>query len=33
MSWTLHPQLERDTSAVGDLTLSRLLLAHDANYP
>ncbi len=32
-SWTLHPQLETDTCAVGDLPLSRLLLANDANYP
>jgi diadenosine tetraphosphate (Ap4A) HIT family hydrolase len=33
MSWTLHRQLESDTTAVGDLPLSRLLLANDANYP
>jgi diadenosine tetraphosphate (Ap4A) HIT family hydrolase len=33
VSWTLHPQLEGDASAVGDLPLSRLLLANDANYP
>ena len=33
MSWTLHPQLEGDAGAVGDLPLSRLLLANDANYP
>jgi hypothetical protein len=32
-SWTLHPQLEGDTCAVGDMPLSRLLLANDANYP
>ena len=32
MPWTLHPQLESDTVAVGDLPLSRLLLANDANY-
>jgi len=32
-SWSLHPQLKRDTSAVGDLSLSRLLLNNDANYP
>jgi diadenosine tetraphosphate (Ap4A) HIT family hydrolase len=31
--WTLHPQLESDTTAVGELPLSRLLLANDANYP
>jgi diadenosine tetraphosphate (Ap4A) HIT family hydrolase len=33
MSWTLHPQLKSDAIAVGDLALSRLLLANDANYP
>src|SRR5690242_9427646 len=32
-SFTLHPQLERDTVAVGDLALSRVLLMNDANYP
>jgi diadenosine tetraphosphate (Ap4A) HIT family hydrolase len=32
-SWSLHPQLEQDTSAVGDLSLSRLLVDNDANYP
>ena len=32
-SWSLHPQLDADTVAVGDLALSRLLLANDANYP
>jgi diadenosine tetraphosphate (Ap4A) HIT family hydrolase len=32
-SWLLHPQLEQDTSAVGDLSLSRLLVNNDANYP
>jgi diadenosine tetraphosphate (Ap4A) HIT family hydrolase len=31
--WTLHPQLAADTVPVGDLTLSRVLLAKDANYP
>ena|SRR5579872_123717 len=31
--WTLHPQLEHDTTAIGDLPLSRLLLSNDANYP
>jgi diadenosine tetraphosphate (Ap4A) HIT family hydrolase len=31
--WSLHPQLERDTVAVGDLKLSRVLLINDANYP
>jgi len=28
-----HPQLAQDTVPVGDLALSRLLLAKDANYP
>jgi len=32
-AWTLHQQLEHDTATIGDLPLSRLLLAHDANYP
>ena len=32
-AWTLHPQLQADTSTIGDLALSRLLLANDANYP
>jgi diadenosine tetraphosphate (Ap4A) HIT family hydrolase len=32
-SWSLHPQLEQDTEAVGDLPLSRLLVNHDADYP
>jgi diadenosine tetraphosphate (Ap4A) HIT family hydrolase len=31
--WSLHPQLEKDTALVGDLALSRVLLASDANYP
>ena len=33
MPWTLHRQLEGDTNPIGDLPLSRLLLANDANYP
>lgn len=33
VGWTLHPQLERDTHAAGDLPLSRVLLIDDANYP
>ena len=33
MPWSLHPQLEGDSCPVGDLPLSRLLLANDANYP
>jgi diadenosine tetraphosphate (Ap4A) HIT family hydrolase len=32
-TWSLHPQLETDTVAIGDLQLSRLLLSKDANYP
>jgi diadenosine tetraphosphate (Ap4A) HIT family hydrolase len=31
--WSLHPQLQQDTEAVGDLSLSRLLVNNDANYP
>jgi diadenosine tetraphosphate (Ap4A) HIT family hydrolase len=31
--WTLDPQLARDTVAVGDLPLSRVLLTNDANFP
>ncbi|MFN3349137.1 HIT domain-containing protein [Pseudorhodoplanes sp.] len=31
--WSLAPQLARDTVALGDLALSRLLIARDANYP
>jgi diadenosine tetraphosphate (Ap4A) HIT family hydrolase len=31
--WSLHPQLERDTTLVSDLSLSRLLAMNDANYP
>ena len=32
-TWSLHPQLAKDTVPVGDLALSRVLLANDANYP
>ena len=32
-TWSLDPQLAADTVAVGDLALSRVLLANDANYP
>jgi diadenosine tetraphosphate (Ap4A) HIT family hydrolase len=32
-TWTLDPQLERDTAAIGDLTLARVLAMNDANYP
>jgi diadenosine tetraphosphate (Ap4A) HIT family hydrolase len=31
--WSLHPQLARDTIAIGDLALSRLLVINDANWP
>jgi diadenosine tetraphosphate (Ap4A) HIT family hydrolase len=32
-SWSLHPQLARDTTVIGDLALSRLLVINDANWP
>ncbi len=32
-TWSLHPQLVRDTVPVGDLALTRVLLAKDSNYP
>lgn len=32
-TFSLHPQLATDTVPVGDLPLSRVLLANDANYP
>jgi diadenosine tetraphosphate (Ap4A) HIT family hydrolase len=32
-AFSLHPQLAADTVLVGDLALSRVLLANDANYP
>ncbi len=31
--WSLHPQLAADSVPVGDLVLSRVLLANDANFP
>jgi len=31
--FTLDPQLAKDTAPVGDLPLTRVLLANDANYP
>ncbi|MGB8186794.1 MAG: HIT family protein, partial [Pseudolabrys sp.] len=31
--WSLHPQLVLDTVPVGELPLTRVLLASDANYP
>ena len=33
VTWSLHPQLAADTVPVGNLTLSRVQLANDANYP
>ncbi|HVZ50797.1 MAG TPA: HIT family protein [Pseudolabrys sp.] len=32
-NFPLHPQLAADTSPVGNLPLSRVLLSNDANYP
>ena len=32
-AWSLHPQLALDTVPIGDLPLSRVLLANDANFP
>lgn len=32
-AWTLDPQLARDTVAIGELPLSRVLVMNDANYP
>jgi diadenosine tetraphosphate (Ap4A) HIT family hydrolase len=32
-AFALDPQLERDTAAVGDLPLSRVLLMNDSNFP
>lgn len=32
-SWSLHPQLARDSIAIGDLPLSRVLVIDDANFP
>jgi diadenosine tetraphosphate (Ap4A) HIT family hydrolase len=31
--WSLDPQLERDTVAVGDLPLCQIRLMNDANFP
>ncbi len=31
--WTLYPQLQGDTSPVGDLALCRVLAIDDADYP
>jgi diadenosine tetraphosphate (Ap4A) HIT family hydrolase len=32
-TWSLHPQLEHDTTPVGDLALCRVLAINDADYP
>lgn len=32
-SWSIHPQLARDTIEIGDLPLSRVFVVKDANYP
>ena len=32
-SWSLHPQLVRDTIPLGDMALSQVLIIKDANYP
>jgi diadenosine tetraphosphate (Ap4A) HIT family hydrolase len=32
-TWSLHPQLARDTAPVGDLALARVLAMNDANFP
>jgi diadenosine tetraphosphate (Ap4A) HIT family hydrolase len=32
-TWSLHPQLKKDTIDIGDLPLSRVLVIKDANYP
>ncbi|HMF26264.1 MAG TPA: HIT family protein [Pseudolabrys sp.] len=32
-TWSLHRQLAKDTVHVGDLPLTRVLLANDANFP
>jgi len=33
VTFSLHPQLAADTTPVGDLPLSRVLLMNDANFP
>jgi diadenosine tetraphosphate (Ap4A) HIT family hydrolase len=32
-TWSLHPQLQKDTVDIGDLPLSRVLVIKDAHYP
>jgi diadenosine tetraphosphate (Ap4A) HIT family hydrolase len=31
--WELHPELDKDTVALGDLPLSRVLVINDATFP
>ena len=31
--WALDPQLERDTTAIGDMPLCRVLFSNNADYP
>src|SRR4051812_43069881 len=31
--WSLHPQLEKDTTEIGNMPLCHVLLIKDANYP
>ena len=33
LPFALHPQLAQDTTPLGDLALTRVLLMNDANYP
>src|SRR5882757_8643484 len=33
MEWSLHPQLAKLTTVVGDLALSHVLLENNSNYP
>ncbi len=33
MEWSLHPQLAKLTTVVGDMVLSRVLLENNSNYP
>src|SRR6201989_3717081 len=32
-AWSLHSQIQKDTSDSGDLPLSKVLVIKDANYP
>jgi diadenosine tetraphosphate (Ap4A) HIT family hydrolase len=33
IAWSLHPQLQNDTTSVGDLPLCRVLAINDTDYP